>query len=153
MNLGDFPLYLNVKGKAEGEFGKMDHPMDLKYSEEHVWVRIEGKRARLGLTDFYQDELGSIVYADLPRPGDELVAGDPFGSVESIKTVTELTSPLSGKVLESNRALSDMPGKINLDPYNSWLFVMEWNDETEVDRLWSVERYVASIPQKPENEE
>ena len=123
---------------------RMEYPENVKYSEEHVWVRLDGKRAVLGLTDFYQEELDNIV----PRPGEELQAGEPFGSVESIKTVTELTSPLSGRVLEANRAVQDMPGKINLEPYNSWLIVLECSNLSERDNLWTAERYKEAYPDK-----
>jgi glycine cleavage system H protein len=119
----------------------MELPADLIYSEEHVWIHQEGKRVRLGLTDFIQEELGNIIFAELPREGDELQSGEPFGSLESVKSVTELYSPVSGRVVEVNRALADFPGQINLEPYASWLIVMELADPTEKDKLWSADKY------------
>ncbi|WJH35081.1 glycine cleavage system protein GcvH [Paenibacillus aurantius] len=119
----------------------MNQGEEIRYSEEHTWVRQEGKRVRLGMTDFAQNELGDIVFVELPETGDALKAGEPFGSVESIKSVTELYSPVSGKVVETNRALLELPGQVNLTPYASWMVVVELADPSELDKLWSKAKY------------
>ncbi|GAB7054519.1 MULTISPECIES: glycine cleavage system protein GcvH [unclassified Paenibacillus] len=117
----------------------------LKYSENHEWVRLEGKRAIIGLTDFAQEEFGMIVFVELPEAGDELQAGEPFGSMESVKTVTELYAPVSGKVIEVNRKLADNPGLINLAPYGEgWMIVVELTDPSDLERLWDADKYEAT---------
>jgi glycine cleavage system H protein len=114
----------------------------LKYSENHEWVRVEGNRAVIGMTDFAQEELGTIVFAELPEVGDELRAGEPFGSMESVKTVTEMYAPISGKVLDINGKLQDNPGEINMSPYgNGWMIVLEIADPAELARLWDAKKY------------
>jgi glycine cleavage system H protein len=114
----------------------------LKYSENHEWVRVEGNRAVIGITDFAQEELGMIVFAELPGVGDELRAGEPFGSMESVKTVSEIYAPISGKVLDINRQLQNNPGEINMAPYgNGWMIVLEIADPAELDRLWDAKKY------------
>ncbi|PZE20766.1 glycine cleavage system protein GcvH [Paenibacillus xerothermodurans] len=114
----------------------------LKYSENHEWVRVEGNRAIIGVTDFAQQELGTIVFAELPEVGDELRAGEPFGSMESVKTVSEMYAPISGKVVDINRKLQDNPGEINMRPYDSgWMIVMEMADPSELERLWDAKKY------------
>ena len=95
----------------------MNLPNELKYSEEHEWVKSEGdNRVRIGITDFAQSELGDIVFVELPEVGDEVTAGEPFGSVESVKTVSELYAPVSGKVVEVNEELGDSPENVNTSP-------------------------------------
>lgn len=95
----------------------MNVPSDLKYSEEHEWVRVEGNTAVIGITDFAQSELGDIVFVELPSTGDEITFGEPFGSVESVKTVSELYAPVTGKVVEVNESLEDSPEKVNESCY------------------------------------
>jgi len=120
----------------------MNAPKDLKYSAEHEWVKTEGGNIRIGITEFAQSELGDIVFVELPQVGDEIKAGDPFGSVESVKTVSELYAPISGKVLEVNTELEDSPEYVNESPYeNAWMIVIEPADLTEVDGLLSPEKY------------
>ena len=124
----------------------MDTPQDLHYSEEHEWVKVDGKRAIIGITDFAQSELGDIVFVELPSVGDEISAGDVFGSVESVKTVSELYAPVSGKVVEVNTSLEDSPEKINDSPYDEvWMIIVEMSDESELDQLLSAEQYRHSI--------
>lgn len=114
----------------------------LRYSENHEWVRVEGKRAVIGVTDFAQEELGMVVFAELPELDEELKAGEPLGSLESVKTVSELYAPISGKVVDINRKLLDNPGIINLSPYeNGWLIVVEMADPSEVEKLWDADKY------------
>jgi len=123
----------------------MEVPAELRYSEEHEWVRVEGNRAVVGITDFAQSELGDIVFVELPQPGDTVKFGEPFGSVESVKTVSELYAPVSGKVVEVNSALADAPEKVNQSPYGEgWMIVIEPSDPSELDRLWTAEKYAAT---------
>src|SRR5512143_3125832 len=104
----------------------MDFPEELKYSKEHCWVRIEGRKAVIGMTDYAQQELGAISALELPEVGDDLEQDDSFGSVEARKTVAELYAPLSGTVLEVNNELSDAPTLVNDDPYDDgWLVTVE----------------------------
>ncbi len=120
----------------------MNLPKHLKYSEEHEWVRVEGNKAYIGITDFAQSELGDIVFVELPDEGDETEQDQPFGSVESVKTVSELFAPLSGKILEVNEALEDEPELVNSSPYeDGWMIVIEMADESEMDKLMTAEEY------------
>ncbi|OXM88315.1 glycine cleavage system protein GcvH [Paenibacillus rigui] len=115
---------------------------NLKYSENHEWVRMEGGRAVIGMTDFAQEELGTIVFVELPQVGDHLTAGEPFGSMESVKTVSEMYAPVSGKVTAVNAKLLDNPGAINLSPYeHGWMIILEPDNATELDELWDADRY------------
>ncbi|MCP3774371.1 glycine cleavage system protein GcvH [Paenibacillus sp. MZ04-78.2] len=114
----------------------------LKYSENHEWVRVENGRAVVGLTDFAQEEFGIIVFVELPEEGDVFQAGEPFGSMESVKTVTELYAPVSGKVVSVNPKLTENPGVINLSPYGQgWMIVVEMSDPAELERLWEADKY------------
>lgn len=120
----------------------MSTPKDLKYSEEHEWVKTEDGNARIGITHFAQSELGDIVFVELPQVGDEIKAGDPFGSVESVKTVSELYAPISGKVVEVNGELEDSPEFVNESPYeNAWMIVVEPSNTSEIDELLSADQY------------
>lgn len=120
----------------------MSTPKDLKYSAEHEWVKTEDGKVRIGITHFAQSELGDIVFVELPQVGDDIKAGDPFGSVESVKTVSELYAPISGKVVEVNSELEDSPEFVNESPYeNAWMIVVEPSDLSEVDALLSAEKY------------
>ncbi len=123
----------------------MNVPAQLKYSEEHEWAKIEGKQITIGITDFAQGELGDIVFVELPEVGDVIQFGDPFGSVESVKTVSELYAPVSGKVVEVNAALVDAPEKVNESPYgDGWMIVVELSDPAELEELWTAEKYLAT---------
>jgi glycine cleavage system H protein len=125
----------------------MNLPNELKYSEEHEWLKVEeGGRARIGITDFAQSELGDIVFVELPEVGGEVTAGEPFGSVESVKTVSELYAPVSGKVVEVNEALADSPENVNTSPYgDGWMIVVEMSDPSQVDQLLTAEQYKETI--------
>jgi glycine cleavage system H protein len=124
----------------------MEFPDELKYSKEHVWIRIEGRRAVIGLTDYAQQELGPVSGVDLPEVGDELEQDDSFGSVEARKTVAELYAPLGGQVLEVNEELQGAPELINDDPYDSgWLVVIEVADPEELNSLMSAEDYAETV--------
>ncbi len=120
----------------------MSLPKDLLYSEEHEWVKKEGDNVRIGITDFAQSELGDIVFVELPEVGDEVEADESFGSVESVKTVSELYAPVSGKVVEVNEELEDSPEFVNESPYEkAWMIVVEPSDKSEFDDLLSDEGY------------
>ena len=124
----------------------MNTPKELRYSEEHEWVRVEGDKVRVGITDFAQSELGDIVFVELPEVGTEVTSNEPFGSVESVKTVSELYAPISGKVVEVNEALNDNPEFVNESPYEkAWMIVIEPSDLSEVDNLLTAEQYEAMI--------
>jgi len=105
----------------------MSHtPAELHYTKEHEWVRMDGNRAYVGITDFAQSELGDIVFVELPEVGASVRTGDTFGTVESVKTVSDLFSPLTGTVIEINEALNDNPEKVNEEPYETgWMLVIE----------------------------
>lgn len=122
-------------------------PKDLRYTEEHEWIKKEdGNQYRIGITDFAQDELGDIVFVELPSVGDELKADEPFGSVESVKTVSELYAPISGKVVAVNEDLDDSPEFVNESPYEkAWMIVVETDDEAAYESLLSVEDYEGRI--------
>ncbi|MBS4178529.1 glycine cleavage system protein GcvH [Lederbergia citrea] len=120
----------------------MNLPKELRYSDEHEWVKEEGEKVRIGITDFAQSELGDIVFVELPEVGDEVTADEPFGSVESVKTVSELYAPLSGKVVAVNEDLEDSPEFVNESPYEkAWMIVVEPSDKSEMDNLMSAEDY------------
>ncbi|WP_431027716.1 glycine cleavage system protein GcvH [Lysinibacillus sp. LZ02] len=120
----------------------MSIPKDLRYTKEHEWVKIEGNKVRVGITDFAQNELGDIVFVELPEVGDTVTINEPFGSVESVKTVSELYSPVSGTVVEANEELSDNPEFVNESPYeNAWMIVVELSNEAEVEELLTAEAY------------
>lgn len=120
----------------------MSTPKELRYSEEHEWVKVEGEKVRIGITDFAQSELGDIVFVELPEEGDDITAGEPFGSVESVKTVSELYAPVSGKVVEVNTDLDDSPEFVNESPYEkAWMVTVELSEASEVDKLMTSEQY------------
>ncbi|MCT6925174.1 MULTISPECIES: glycine cleavage system protein GcvH [Bacillales] len=120
----------------------MSTPTELRYSKEHEWVKVEDGKARIGITHFAQNELGDIVFVELPEVGDELTLNEPFGSVESVKTVSELYAPVSGKVVEVNEELGDSPEFVNESPYEqAWMVVVELSNPSEVDELMTSEQY------------
>ncbi|MEK4230519.1 glycine cleavage system protein GcvH [Solibacillus sp. FSL H8-0538] len=120
----------------------MNTPKELRYSEEHEWVKVEDGKARIGITDFAQHELGDIVFVELPAVGDEIQLNQPFGSVESVKTVSELYAPISGKVVEVNEELSDNPEFVNESPYGqAWMVVVELTNPSEIEELMTAEKY------------
>lgn len=124
----------------------MATPKELRYSKEHEWVKLEGEKARIGITDFAQSELGDIVFVELPEIGDEVTANEPFGSVESVKTVSELYAPISGKVVEINEELNDSPEFVNESPYEkAWMIVIEPADASDVEKLMSAAEYASMI--------
>lgn len=120
----------------------MNTPKEFKYSKEHEWVKDENGNYRIGITYFAQSELGDIVFVELPEVGDDITANEPFGSVESVKTVSELYAPISGKVVEVNEELEDSPEFVNDSPYEqAWMIVVEPSDVSELESLMSAEEY------------
>ncbi|MFB4160083.1 glycine cleavage system protein GcvH [Geomicrobium sp. JSM 1781026] len=127
----------------------MGSPKELKYSKEHEWVKEETGNLRIGITSFAQDELGDIVFVELPEVGDEIAVNEPFGSVESVKTVSELYAPVSGKVVEINEELEDSPELVNDSPYEkAWMIVVEPTDRAQLDDLLSADDYDELINQE-----
>lgn len=121
-------------------------PSELKYSKEHEWVKVEGNTVTIGITEYAQGELGDIVFVELPEVDDEINEGDTFGSVESVKTVSELYAPVSGKVVESNDELEDSPEFVNESPYEkAWMVKVELSDESQLEELLTAEQYSEMI--------
>lgn len=126
----------------------MSTPKDLRYTKEHEWVKIEDGKVRIGITHFAQNELGDIVFVELPEVGDEVTIDQPFGSVESVKTVSELYAPVTGTVVAVNDELSDSPELVNESPYEqAWMLVVELADTAQVDALLTAEQYEELIEQ------
>ena len=124
----------------------MNVPEGLKYSKEHEWVRVEGDIAIIGITDFAQGELGDIIYVDIETVGEELGANDIFGSVEAVKTVSDLFLSISGEVLEFNEKLTDEPELVNTDAYGEgWMIKLKISDSSELDNLMDATAYKAAI--------
>jgi len=113
----------------------------LKYSKDHEWVKIEGNKAWIGITDYAQHSLGDIVFVEIPEIGAELKKGDVLGVVESVKAASDVYTPVSGKVTEVNEELGENPEKINEDPYGSWIAVLEISDMSEVEELMDKDEY------------
>jgi glycine cleavage system H protein len=117
-------------------------PEDLHYSKDHEWVRVEGEVAVVGITDYAQNSLGDVVYVELPKAGEQFAANEPFGSVESVKAVSEVFSPVTGEVAELNESLNDEPEKVNQDPYGEgWMIRMKMTNPGEVDSLLTAAEY------------
>ena len=126
----------------------MNIPADLKYTEEHEWVKLDGDIATAGITDYAQGELGDIVFVELPGEGDSVTQTEPFGTIEAVKAVSELFSPVSGTVVEVNSALDDDPIVINHDPYSDgWMIKVELSDTTQVEQLLDAAGYKGIIGQ------
>ena len=117
-------------------------PDDLKYSKDHEWIRIEGDTAVVGITDYAQDSLGDVVYVELPNEGENFNAHDAFGSVESVKAVSEIFTPVAGEIVASNEDLNDTPEVVNDDPYgDAWMVKIKMDNSGEADALLSAEEY------------
>lgn len=124
----------------------MNTPAELKYTKDHEWVRIEGNTCTIGITDFAQGELGDIVFVDVDTVDDELNSGDVFGSVEAVKTVSDLYLPVSGMVTEFNSALEDQPELLNTDPYGEgWIIKVQIDEDADQSALISAEEYQATL--------
>src|SRR5215510_10579656 len=114
----------------------------LKFTEDHLWIRVEGRRAQVGLSEYAQDELGEVIAVELPDEGDSLEKGESFGEIESVKTVSDLIAPVSGRILSTNGDLEDHPALVNDDPYHEgWLLEVELTDRDEVEDLLDPEEY------------
>ena len=115
------------------------------YCDSHEFVKVEGNRGYVGITDHAQHELGNVVYVDMPEVGDEVTAGEEFGAVESVKAASDLFSPVSGTVVEVNEALEDEPGLINKDAFENWIMKVELSDKSELEDLMDAAAYKAFI--------
>jgi glycine cleavage system H protein len=124
----------------------MNIPEDLKYSKEHEWVKVDGNIATVGITDYAQGELGDVVFVDIDPDQGDVNAGDTFGTIEAVKTVSDLYAPCSGKIKEVNSKLEDDPDQVNNDPYGEgWLVKIEMNDPGQLDELLDAAGYQAQI--------
>ena len=124
----------------------MNFPIDIRYTSEHEWIRVEGDEAFVGLTDYAQSELGEIVFVDVPTLGETVGQGEVFGSIEAVKTVSDLNMPVSGEVLEVNGALDAQPELVNNDPYGEgWIIRIAVKDASELDKLMDAAAYEASL--------
>ncbi len=128
------------------------YPGDLYYSETHQWARVDEGVATVGITHYAQEQLGDVVYVELPRPDEEAKRGEPLGSVESVKAVADVNSPVTGRVVEANTALDDAPEKINQSPYDEgWLAKIELSDPAEIRSLMKAQQYVQFLQQLGDN--
>ncbi len=117
-------------------------PENLHYSKDHEWLKVEGEAAVVGITDHAQDQLGDVVYVELPKVGEEFAANEPFGSVESVKAVSEIFTPVTGAVMAVNDSLADEPEKVNKDPYgDGWMIKIRMSKSGEVDSLLTAAEY------------
>ena len=124
----------------------MEFPKELKYTKEHEYVRIEGNIAIVGVTDFAQDSLGDVVFVESPEVGTEVAQNDEAGTIESVKAVSEIYTPVSGTIIECNEALEDKPELVNNDPYgDAWLYKVQMSNPDEVEGLLSAEAYKALV--------
>jgi glycine cleavage system H protein len=124
----------------------VEFPEELRYTDEHEWARVEGARVRVGITDFAQDALGDVVYVDLPDIGATVEAAQPFGEVESTKSVSDVFSPVAGRIVERNQLLDDRPELVNEQPYGEgWLVVLEPDDPAAVEGLLDAQAYRAFV--------
>ena len=121
------------------------YPGDLKYSKDHEWIRVSGDTGQVGITDYAQNQLGDVVYVELPEVGQTFGRGDQFGSIESVKAVSDLYCPVSGEVVEVNTALDTMPESVNQRPHESWIIVLKLTDPTELSDLHDAEGYAKLI--------
>ncbi len=127
----------------------MAYPTDYRYTNEHEWVRLEGDVATIGITDYAQHELGDVVYVELPKSGTKLNAGQSFGTVESVKAVSDIYAPISGEVTEVNSELSSAPETVNKDPHGkAWLIKLRISNSSELSKLMSAAAYEAFIADK-----
>lgn len=124
----------------------MNFPENIRYTSEHEWIRVEGNEAFVGITDYAQSELGEIVFVDVDTIGEQIGQGEVFGSVEAVKTVSDLNMPVSGEVLEFNEALNDQPELVNNDPYGEgWMIKISIADPAELESLMDAAAYQASL--------
>ena len=129
----------------------MAYPEKYRYTREHEWISVEGSTGTIGITDYAQNSLGDIVYVDPPKVGDAVSAGATFGSVESVKAVSDLYAPVSGKVTEVNESLKTEPDKINQDAHGTWIIKVELSDPAELEKLLDAAAYEAFISEETES--
>jgi glycine cleavage system H protein len=123
----------------------MAYPSDLKYTKDHEWIRIAGDGAEIGITDFAQQQLGDVVYVELPDVGRTITAGESFGSIESVKAVSELFAPLSGEVVEVNTTLKERPESVNTDPHSTWMVKVRLADARAAESLLDSSQYESLV--------
>ena len=124
----------------------MNFPTNVKYTKEHEWIRLEGDVAYVGITDYAQEQLGDIVFVDIPTEGETLAADEVFGTIEVVKTISDLFLPVAGEILEQNEALADQPELVNQDPYGEgWLIKMKPANAADLDNLLDAEGYKAVV--------
>jgi glycine cleavage system H protein len=123
----------------------MAYPASFKYTKDHEWIDLAGDRGKVGITDYAQQQLGDVVYLDLPEVGARLKAGQSFGTIESVKAVSELYSPVSGEVVEVNAALKERPETVNTDPYASWMIVLRLTSPDETASLLDAAQYAELV--------
>jgi glycine cleavage system H protein len=124
----------------------MEFPAELRYTKEHEWVRVEGEEAVFGITDYAQDQLGDITYVEFPAEDDQLTQDEPFGTVEAVKAVADINSPVTGKVLAVNETVNDDASVVNSDPYvEGWLVRAQINNPAELDSLMSADEYIELV--------
>ena len=129
----------------------MSYPADFKYTKEHEWIKADGKNATVGITNYAQESLGDIVFVELPKVGSEIVAGKTFGSVESVKAVSDLYAPASGVVAEINAELATAPEKINKDAHSAWLIKITLKNPSELNSLLSAQDYEKFVSEEAGN--
>lgn len=123
----------------------MAYPAGFKYTKDHEWIEISGDQGKVGITDYAQQQLGDVVYMELPEVGTEVTAGQSFGTIESVKAVSELYAPVSGTVIEVNTALKEKPEAVNADPHASWMVVLRLTNPGEVGALLDVSQYTSLV--------
>lgn len=123
----------------------MAYPAGFKYTKDHEWIEISGDQGKVGITDYAQQQLGDVVYLDLPDVGATVTAGQSFGTIESVKAVSELYAPVSGTVVEVNSALKEKPEGVNSDPHASWMVVLKLSNPGEADALLDVAQYTSLV--------
>jgi glycine cleavage system H protein len=124
----------------------MNIPSELKYTEDHEWIKVDGNIAYVGITDFAQSELGDIVFVEVETEGEKLEQNDVFGTIEAVKTVSDMLMPVSGEIIEFNPALEDAPESINTDPYNEgWIIKIEMSNTSDLEKLYSADQYKEQI--------
>jgi glycine cleavage system H protein len=126
----------------------MAYPKELKYTKEHEWIKVEGDTGTVGITDHAQQSLGDIVFVELPKPGADVTAGKSFGTVESVKAVSELYSPVSGSVTAINEALNNTPEQVNKDAHGAWMIKIKINDKNQLNSLLSADDYEKFIAEE-----
>ncbi len=128
------------------EISELNFPDDVRYTESHEWTRSEGEQLKIGITDYAQDQLGDIVFVELPEVGDTIGKGEEFGTVESVKAVSELYMPVAGEVVAINEALEDAPEKVNNSPYgDGWMIAIKAENPSEIDALLDNNAYVKTL--------